>query len=121
MSRKRYKKIFKPSGGLRHKAIIELLLEGKREWFMNKWKSCASGFKDIENRYYSVIMDYKEVEAFVHEWKSNNPNASRKDFALFVKENFIESIGTGMFFLAYDYEDFLNTSTLDMIIEKLHI
>lgn len=118
---KRSKKIFKPSGGMRHKAIIELIFEGKREWFMNKYKSCISGFKSIENRYYAALMEYQEVEAFVHEWKEENPDATRKEFALLIKESFEDFYPISMFFTAYDHEDFLSVAAPSEIVEVFHI
>ena len=118
---KHSKEIFKPSGEMRHKAIIELIFKGKREWFMKKYKHYISGFKSIENRYYAALMEYQDVEAFVHEWKKENPNATRKDFALFVKESFEDFYPISMFFTAYDYENFLSAATPSKIVEVFHI
>lgn len=106
------------------KYTIDLIRKKEQEEFLSYFPIYKNWFKVTEEKYNNVIELVNKIDNMVVEWKENNPNKTRKDFAEYVnKQSKKLDISKAFFYWAYDGQirERFNELPTEKIIDKFKI
>jgi hypothetical protein len=106
------------------KVTLNLIKEKEQAEFLAYFPEYTEWFEDKEKQYNNAIEFVNRIDNMVIEWKENNPNKTRKDFAKYVEEQSKKlDISKTLFYWAYEgqIKERFNQMTIDKIIDWFHI
>ncbi len=82
--------------------VIDLIRSGEDAEFLCYFSEYTERFNKIRTTLTFIAHQINAVQEVVDTWKAHNPNATRKDFALFVQSLGLYKNSVGIFFSVYD-------------------